>query len=205
MIVDNFDLIKPLLKFDNNKLIIQVQVLQRRKDASTNSKGSNRNRTIRSYHFYSMKQFEEKIDEIKGLCNYFNARAYININPKGLLEIMWKLNLMTIETIKCIANSNTIVGLHGIVDSAIAQVSAKKEYDTWMVDVDDLSQKEAMIEEINKAKSGFDKNFIIEIPTVSGCHLITHRFDARQFTQKFPNTLKKNSATLLYCNLGEEE
>ena len=42
--------------------------------------------------------------------------------------------------------------------------------------------------------------FIAEIPTKSGCHLITTPFNLQQFKEKYPDIdVHKNNPTLLYC------
>jgi hypothetical protein len=81
--VNNFDRISNLLSFDG-KTIYLVWLVVRNKDKSTELKGNNRNRTIKSYYFTTKEHFESRWDEIIKLCKTFNCRAYIGINGKPL-------------------------------------------------------------------------------------------------------------------------
>ena len=66
----------------------------------------------------------------------------------------------------------------------------------WVVDIDEIGQLEeikATIEKINK------DSIYCEIPTKSGCHLITKPFNLMEFKNKFPNIdVHKNNPTILY-------
>ena len=77
--VNNFDLITPYLNFaPNNRSIILVWLVSREKDGSTKVKGSNRVRTIKSYHFQSMEHFLEKKEEIITICKTFKGIIYLS-------------------------------------------------------------------------------------------------------------------------------
>ena len=90
--IDNFDAIIPHLEFaENLKSIILVWVVKRNKDGNTEAKGNNKNRTIKSYHFQDLEHLKEKKEEIIALCKEFNCRAYICMNPKPVLNVLFSL------------------------------------------------------------------------------------------------------------------
>lgn len=74
--VDNFDLIKSLLKFESQDDFYYLQIIQRSKDNP--DIGAN-NRLVRSYCIRSLEYFESKKKEIKQTCSRFKARAYIHL------------------------------------------------------------------------------------------------------------------------------
>lgn len=207
MTVDNIEQISPLLQFNpNGQDCIMVQILQRKKDGNAvKVHGSNRNRCVKTYHFYTREQFEMKKQEIRDICEFFNARAYINLNPKPLMEILFKLSQMVMDTIRTMWHGDHPMSLVGLVDSAIAQVTPVKSKATWIIDIDeeDLPHKEEIIKALHSCKSGYDNIIIDQIPTVHGVHLITHRFDTLYFLKKYskPDFVKKNSYTLLYAQV----
>lgn len=78
--VDNFDLIKSLLKFESKDDFYYLQIIQRSKDNL--DIGAN-NRLVRSYCIRSLEYFEGKKKEIKQMCSIFKARAYIHLNKRS--------------------------------------------------------------------------------------------------------------------------
>lgn len=195
--VDNFDAITPYLKFGDNAIIL-VWLVLRNKDVDAEIKGSNKNRTIKSYHFQSLEQLNQKKDEIIALCKFCKCRAYICVNPKPLVNVLFTLQSIVMQHIKeCYGNTRQI-SLKGMIDSAIMKSGTSGDK-LWVIDVDTLDEK--IIQEttdcINKARSGFDVNVVTKISTVHGVHLITHPFDLRNLPQEFE--VKKEGLTLLYA------
>lgn len=81
-IIDNFKLIEPLLVFrDGDDTFYHRQIIQRKKD--TGSVIKKNYHLIRSYFIQSVDKLRKREEQIKGLCDFFNARAYINLNPKS--------------------------------------------------------------------------------------------------------------------------
>lgn len=202
--VNNFDIITPQLNFaPNNRSIVLVWLVSRKKDGSTKVKGSNRVRTIKSYHFQSMEHFLEKKDEIITICQTFHCRAYICINPKPLLKTLFTLQEIVMDTIKGTLDNTVPVSLKGVLDSAIMKTSVKNDK-LWVIDID--SKDEELVQKItkivNNSRSGFSPNIICQVPTVNGIHLITHPFDIRDFHTNISSQeaeIKKDALTLLYA------
>lgn len=93
--VDNFKIIYNILPEAENPRdsMFLIQLVIRHKDGHYSiANGSSRNRTIRSYQINTKEELLKKEKEIKALCDFFRARAYININPKNTIEVLLKTN-----------------------------------------------------------------------------------------------------------------
>ena len=76
--VDNLDNILSILEFKNDHDFYFLQIIQRKKD---NPKIIG-DRVIKSYYIKSKAYIPDFYDEITGLCNFFNARAIINLKKR---------------------------------------------------------------------------------------------------------------------------
>ena len=206
--IDNFELIKPLLKFPNDDIYYHLQIIRRGKDHPDLPAV---NRMIKAYFIIDINDLDFYEQEIKGLCKFFGARAYINLTPKSIKKTtMLQLKYLTerayIGDFKKIWKSwHTCAG------------EIKGEEPRWVVDVDAKTYDEIFyISKISKEISDFidykcdpkidpidgffNTKIIAEIPTKSGNHLITTPFNLQQFKEKYPNIdVHKNNPTLLYC------
>lgn len=84
--VNNFDLIKPLLLFPTKEdNFYFVQILQRKKDhKGIRLGGSNNNsRLIKAYYIKSQEHLDTHTEEMIKLAQVFNARVSINLNPRS--------------------------------------------------------------------------------------------------------------------------
>lgn len=200
--IDNFELIKPLLKFPNDDIYYHLQILRRGKDHPELPAA---NRVIKSYFICSLESLDYVEQEIKDLCKFFGARAYINLAPKSIkkttmLQLKYLAERAYIGDFKKIWKSwNTCAG------------EIKGEEPRWIVDIDAKTYDEIFyIPKISKEISDFIEKcepdtsplfkVITEIPTKTGCHLITTPFNLQQFKEKYPDIdVHKNNPTLLYC------
>ena len=200
--IDNFKLIKPLLTFPNDDIYYHLQILRRGKDHPELPAA---NRVIKSYFIIDINDLDFYEQETKDLCKFFGARAYINLAPKSIkkttmLQIKYLAERAYIGDFKKIWKSwNTCAG------------EIKGEESRWVVDIDAKTYDEIFyIPKISKEISDFIEKcepnvkplfkVIAEIPTKSGCHLITTPFNLQQFKEKYPDIdVHKNNPTLLYC------
>ena len=200
--IDNFELIKPLLTFYNADIYYHLQILRRGKDHPELPAA---NRMIKAYFICSLESLDYVEQEIKGLCKFFGARAYINLAPKSIkkttmLQLKYLAERAYIGDYKKIWKSwNTCAG------------EIKGEEPRWVVDVDDCDFRKGL----DEIETFIDKEcephtllhnplkvakVIAEIPTKSGYHLITTPFNLQQFKEKYPDIdVHKNNPTLLYC------
>ena len=80
-IVDNFEQIRGLLKFDSDDDFYFVELLQRKKD---NPDFGSNNRLIKYYFIDSIDYFNKIENEIKTISDATGARVYINLNRRSL-------------------------------------------------------------------------------------------------------------------------
>lgn len=193
--IDNFKLIKPLLIFPNDDIYYHLQILRRGKDHPELPAA---NRMIKAYFICSLEGLDYVEEEVKKLCEFFEARAYINLAPKSIkktsmLQIKYLAQRVYEGDFKKIWKSwNTCAG------------EIKGEEPRWIVDVDNCNFRNGL-DEIRKfidelMPKTLDGRIICEIPTKSGYHLITSPFNLQQFKEKYPDIdVHKNNPTLLYC------
>ena len=195
IMIDNFELIKPLLKFPDADTYYHLQILRRGKDHPELPAA---NRVIKAYFICNLEGLDYVEDEIKKLCEFFGARAYINLAPKSIkkttmLQLKYLAERAYIGDFKKIWKSwNTCAG------------EIKGEEPRWVIDIDNPLEKMIYWWDIKKyinekCEPVGDKTIAI-IPTKSGNHLITTPFNLQQFKEKYPDIdVHKNNPTLLYC------
>lgn len=197
--VNNFDVIIPYLNF--NKSIHLVWLVQRNKDGNNCGNKGNKQRTIKSYYFQSVEKLQEKKEEIMQLCKQNNCRAYICVNTKPVVKVLFTLQSIVMDKLQEQLNHNSYLSLHGIIDSAVMK-SGGDGNKLWVIDIDkdDIVFVNEIAAYINKQRSGFNTNAITYFKTLKGYHLITHPFDCQNFNKKYPDIeIKKEGLTLLYA------
>lgn len=194
MPVDNFNSIFPLLtsvwESQIEPISFHVQILQRSKDGHDKS-----NRLVTHWFIGSETQFEFLIPAMKSICREYNARCYINLNPKLDETVLWKMLKNITERLETKSYSP-----YSIISSARDSCNGHG-LKRWVVDIDDpFVDVEKLIDNINMCQSGHpNKNVICQVPTKNGVHLITHPFNLSQIRLPFGVKVKKNNSTLLYC------
>lgn len=191
--IDNFNLIEPLFYFnESDNMFFHCQIVQRAKD---HPEKKVRERSIQTYLIRSKSHLYELKDEIILLCNYYKARAYINVAGKDFIEV----NKLLLNKLAFYNYNNNIQAINPsrLLNSCLGEIISKKPI--WIIDIDDLSIKDDVYQYFKELG---DRNYeIVEIPTVQGYHLLTTKFNTSRFQSKFPNIdIHKNSmGTLLYC------
>ena len=192
--IDNLNLIKPLLSFDKLGDFYTLYVFKRKKDQPEGERDNHQSvRTIKTYCIESIDHLERRYDEIKQMCEMFKARAYIHVQKQNHYDV--SLNMM-VELAQRIQN-----GQHnqkGLFDSVVGQIKTQEK--RWIVDLDTKDDDEVvrMTKVINVARPEGDKVISI-IPTKNGYHFITKRFDVMMFKNIYPDVdIQKKNPTLLY-------
>lgn len=198
--VDNFEYLANLFDglVDKDDFYF-VQIIQRKKDG-----GSSNARVIKSFYFFTKEEFLKQELYIKDLCNSNNARAYFWINPKNTFNIACESIKQFTELIR---NDNTRQGI-SVYDKATGSSISNHYSKQWIVDLDSKNEEyKNKIISIIKECRGEEIRIKHIIPTVNGYHLITSKFDLKQFFQKLAINkldnldIHKNSPTLLYANI----
>lgn len=196
--INNLELIKPLLNFEKEGDFYMLYVFKRKKDQPEGEKDNHQSvRTIKTYCIKSIEHLEKRYDKIKQLCEMFKARAYIHVQKQNHKDV--SLNMM-VELAQRIQNGQH--NQNGLFDSVVGQIKTQEK--RWIVDVD-MKDEEALLKImrlVNKCRPEGNKIYAT-IPTKNGYHLITGRFDVMEFNKimslqgDVPDIQKKNP-TLLY-------
>jgi len=86
--INNIELIKPLLNYENKGDFYMLYVFKRKKDQPEGERDNHQSvRTIKTYCIESIDHLERRYDEIIQLCEMFKARAYIHISSNVSIDI----------------------------------------------------------------------------------------------------------------------
>lgn len=222
MIVDNFDILKKWMTFDDYDFYF-VQIIQRKKDGNPELMPCNNNyRKVRSFQIYSPEDFEKRRPSIVRLCQDNNARAYIYINPRNFESLSLDMAIEALTNLK----RGTPEGNKDLVDSCASKYCKFHCKKKWIIDIDTQDQTvlSDIIDITNSCRNDENPNGepngahnVLEvIPTVNGYHLLTRSFDSGMFVERVKeynriehngelmdekevkNMVKKDCQTVLY-------
>jgi len=192
--IDNIDIVKGLLNFENEGDFYMLYVFKRKKDQPEGEKDNHQSvRTIKTYCVSSVEYLEKRYEEIKQLCEMFKARAYIHVQKQNHKDVSLNMMVALAEKIRNGQHTQT-----NLFDSVVGEMKTHEK--RWIVDLDikDESEVERMRIVINATRPEGDKIECI-IPTKNGYHFITKRFDVMQFKNVYPDVdIQKKNPTLLY-------
>ena len=204
MRVDNFELIKKRIhSVADSGEFYMLQIMRMTKDQK-GYEGKHRQSIVKTYFVSSPEYLDDKRDEIIGLCEMFNARAYINLNKKSYKQV-------SLKALEILAGkiAHEDYNIKTLFESASGQTGACDGFKTWLVDFDskDLNELERVKNIIDRVDpKGVDK--IVEtIPTRHGYHLITRPFNKKAFYEMYNENLDihDNNPTILFMNLKDDE
>lgn len=197
---DNFDQIKTLLDFSEPNTFYFIQILKRRKENPDMKTGV---AVIDNFYVYNLEDLDKLKEKVVERCTKHNARAYINLNK---LELE-KVALFTAKQIM----DYIILGDYKAVKNAYAAVCGSHHSEKskrWVVDIDEeiLVHKDVVRNVIDNLHKEIDKNkytILAEVPTRTGCHIITNPFNMEKFGKTMTALgitldVQKNSPTCLY-------
>jgi len=175
------------------------------------------NYTFKTYYVDSLEKYDKIKDEIIKCCEMFKLRAYISINIKSKEKFSQMCAFKFTQNIL----NNEYKKPWAVIDHVFGKLTAKNE-DRWIIDVDNVKPSVPEHPEdidpkllgiymaIRKCESRYEDPVIMEIPTRSGVHIITHPFNLKRFKDEcsaryevideIPEA-KKNHITLLYENI----
>lgn len=199
--IDNKELIKPLLIFPTEDNFYFVQLLQRKKDhKGIRLGGSNNNsRLIKAYHINSIEKLEVLWEEMIKLANLFEARVSINLNPRSFEKTAFAV----LQKIANQMQNKDFYNIRKAYDSVcgIYQDEIDKR---WIIDID--TQEEKKVKEIehfinlqHKKITNRDYSILAILPSKHGYHIITNPFNLASFSAEYPDIdVHKNNPTNLY-------
>ena len=209
--VDNFELIKPLLSFDKHGDFYFLQILQRKKDGcNVPNSSDNQRRLVKDYHITSTEKLDSLRDEIIASCNETGARAYIRLNKRNYRTVSMAF---AEETLMKSRTNQEFGNTFNEINSVIGRYPEPgKGNKTWIVDIDNTNVDSKIVKDIKDIIVNYCQPFDVEkivavIPTKSGVHLITRPFNQETFYRMFSQLklsnenevdIKKDNPTVLY-------
>jgi hypothetical protein len=192
--INNLELIKPLLNFEKQGDFYMLYVFKRKKDQPEGERDNHQSvRTIKTYCIESIDRLDRRWDEIIQMCEMFKARAYIHVQKQNHMDV--SLNMM-VALAQRIQDGNT--NQKGLFDSVVGQIKTQEK--RWIVDID--TKDEDTILNIRYAINMCKPEGLKiqrSIPTKNGVHLITDRFDVKSFSEQYPEIdIQRKNPTLLY-------
>jgi len=191
--VDNLRLILPFLKFESEDDFYYLQILQRKKE---NPQIGSNSRVIKNYYINSEEYLISHYDEIKKLCEVFNARASIRLNKRSYEKVGFKAMTNLANTMM----NREYKFLKASYDRACGLGHNDNEK-KWILDIDGDKTYEYLMcmEDLINSSKPDGKNTIVYIPSKSGLHLITKPFDLREFSENYKDIeIHKDNPTNLY-------
>lgn len=192
--IDNIEIIKPLLNFDEEGDFYMLYIFKRKKDQPEGERDNHQSvRTIKTYCIDSIEYLDKRYDEIKQLCEMFKARAYIHVQRQNHKDV--SLNMM-VALAERIRNGQT--KQQHLFDSVVGQIKTQEK--RWIVDVDTKLwiTAHAIHQYITECRPEGEKVEAV-IPTKNGFHFITKKFDVIEFKNRYPEVeIQKKNPTLLY-------
>jgi len=200
--IDNLEDIKGLLNFEKEGDFYMLYVFKRKKDQPEGERDNHQSvRTIKTYCVDSVQYLEKRYDEVKKLCELFNARAYIHVQKQNHSDVSLDMLATLAERIK-----NGVHNQKGLFDSVVGQIKTNEK--RWIIDIDDVSKfsfdhdsyyasmREYIIELQLEANKTLGMTFI---KTKSGFHIITQPFNVMKFKERYPDVdIQKKNPTLLF-------
>lgn len=202
MTVDNFDQIEKILNFENDGDFYMIQIMQRGKDQN-DGRSSSSVRIIKSYFADSIEHLEERREEIKALCEFFNARACINLNKKNKKQVSMK----GLELMAHLVAHEEYHTFRSIFETACGQTGACDGKKKWIIDVDtkDTDELKEIVSVLAQC-APLDIDKVIDIiPTPHGNHIITRPFNKKTFSEIYKNKIDihDGTPTVLYFKDNE--
>ena len=192
--IDNLELIKPLLNFSEPGDFYMLYVFKRKKDQPEGERDNHQSvRTIKTYCVESIEYLEKRYEEIKQLCEMFKARAYIHVQKQNHRDVSLNMLATLAERIR-----DGVSNQKGLFDSVVGQIKTQEK--RWVVDIDVAGNTFStdVAKFINSLRPVGLKCEAL-IPTKNGYHLITGKFDVIEFKKQFPEIdVQKKNPTLLY-------
>ena len=200
--INNIDIIKPLLNFEEKGDFYMLYVFKRKKDQPEGEKDNHQSvRTIKTYCIESVDHLERRYDEVMQLCEMFKARAYIHVQKQNHRDVSLDMLVSLAERIK-----NGVQNQKGLFDSVVGQIKTQEK--RWIIDIDNVSvdgfnhspSQIEMREYINELqKEAGKEQGMTFIKTKSGFHMITQPFNVMKFKERYPEVdIQKKNPTLLY-------
>ena len=191
--INNLEEIKHFLNFDSEDEFYYLPIIRRRKD-NPHLKGNHN--VIAHYYIRSIEDLDRLMEEIIGICDGTNARAYLYLNRRSFKRCFKEYNY---KAAKQELNDHTPI-VSQTYHSVVGKFSSE-ENKTWVVDIDGVEVGDGVIisdfldsiypRGVRKTQAVFK--------TKNGFHLITKGFNLAEFKKRYPDIdVHKDGPTVLY-------
>ena len=180
MKIDVLDKVKHLLVFEDEDDFYYLQILQRKKE---NPHIESNSRVIKNYYINSIEYLENRYDEIKKLCEIFNARAMLRLNKRSYRKVAFK----TLQNIANTITNRKYEFVRKSYDKAVGQGHNDKNK-KWILDIDEKWDN-VIIRSFSARLYNYEplgEKVYVVLPTKNGLHFITKPFNLQQFKKDFP-------------------
>ena len=201
--VDNFDIIAENFLFSEDlreeiakDRFYTLQIMTRSKDTGEKT------RTIHTMFIESREYLLSHKDIIVKLCETFNARAYISVNPSSYKTCAIK----AVGELGDLLDNGNYRGIVSLPATLAGKYTVSDENKKWIVDLDGVECGDDCKPYIEFIRGEYSEGkgkpnwSIMVLPTVNGSHLLVTPFDTREFKKKWPeiDILRNNPALLYY-------
>lgn len=192
--MNNFGRIKYYLNFEEG-YFYYLQILRRKKD----NPEAKHVKVIRNFYIEREEYYHDIENTVIGLCDFFNARAYIRINRRNYSQVA----LQTLrQSAEYISNQQPKAVMRSF--SKAAGRFHDEDPKRWIIDIDnkDVELLRNVQNKITELQKDIQKDYKLlgTIPTPNGIHLISHPFNVREFKEEFPKVdIHKDNPTILYA------
>ena len=221
--VNNFDQIEKLLKFEKKDDCYYVQLLRRQSDdpmidgkPDPAYHGNMHSRSLKDYLISSIEQFRDLKKEMITLCDTFNVRAYIRLNKRNYKNISTKMLKQIADQVD---SGETYCSPYHLIASAIGSTCQAGKAKTWILDLDAeyLPHKDIIYQIILQCEpvktmweeyvknyadmpeggwvNGFIQQHFTEIQTKHGIHIISRTFNKQAFAMAWNKYCVENHVT----------
>jgi hypothetical protein len=193
--INNIDIISPLLQFNSGDDFYHLQILKRKKEHPT--LGSN-SYVVKTYYVSSLEYLNHRYPEIKALCEFHNARAYINLNVRSYERLAFQMLKKVTDQIM----NKDFKSVRKAYESVAGEFGTGKDK-RWIIDIDFADH--VTYDYVKTLKAYIESEFtagggiLAEVPTKNGFHLITKPFRLDSFMMRYLDIdVHKNNPTILY-------
>ena len=185
--IDNFNVVSPLLTFDNNETY-QILIMRRRKDFKDGDSPQKEDvRLIKDYYIESLEKLNYRYEEMKTLAEMFQARVYINLNARDTSQIGLKMLKCLSEAI--LSNSNRYKSIFRKAFAECQKVGEK----SWVIDVDGSDASDIVYPLMGAVDNCLPvgKKLLALYSTKNGYHIVCKPFNKQEFEAKHQNLYYK--------------
>jgi len=202
--VDNFEQLKRLMDFSDEEKFYYLQILARSKDGHNKA-----TKVVKNYYIKNEEYLDSHEQQIKDLCNFFDARAYLRLNRRSYKQVAFE----NLKQISNVLSNEQYEFVRKSFSKACGRTNSEDKK-VWIVDLDEpLPDHPSMDSTISVVRSSIemlqedikkDYKVLDLVETVSGFHLLTNPFNVAEFNEVWAGRapdIHRDNPTILYANV----